>query len=191
MSQFSLFGAEAAQPSVEDVDGVMLAGGQWVRGSGTARLSVLVADRWRADALAVEFAQRAPADPDAVVAANEGYSVRTGFSADLGTQAARWLHGAREEPPPGLSLTPGGLRLWTIVTGRPDGSGYLLGTARADPAVHLAAGAQLARLGLAAVAIGGRGASGWRITSARRLRRFTEIVGAAPDCAGPDWPGGS
>ena len=189
MTQFSLFGAAAAEPSIDDVDGVLLAGGRWVRGSGTARLSVLVADRWRADALALEFAQRLLTGDDAVVASNDGWSVRTGFTGGLGEQAARWVRGAREGPPEGLSLTPGGLRLWTIVTGRPEGPGYLLGTARADAAVHLAAGAQLSRLGLAAVAIGGRGTAGWRITSAKRLRRLTELVGTAPESAGPDWPG--
>lgn len=191
MTQFSLFGAAAAEPSIEDVAGVLLAGGQWVRIGGTARLSILVRDRWRADALAAEFAQRGLHAPDAVVAADESWSVRTGFTAGLGEQAARWLRGAREAPPAELSLTPSGLRLWAIGTGRQDGPGYLLGTARAETAVHLAAGAQLARLGLAAVAIGGRGASGWRITSARRLRRLAELVGAAPDAAGPDWPGSS
>lgn len=188
--QFSLFGAAAAEPSVEDLAGVLLAGGRWVRTGGTARLSVVVRDNWRADALADEFAQRGLNTADAVVAANEGWSVRTGFTAGLGDQAARWLHGAREAPPAELFLTPGGLRLWTIVTGRQDRPGYLLGTARADTAVHLAAGAQLARIGLAAVAIGaGRVGTGWRITSARRLRRLAELVGVAPDAAGTDWPG--
>jgi hypothetical protein len=189
--QFSLFGAAAAEPSVADVDGVLLAGGQWVRGSGTARLSVLVADRWRSDALAQEFEQRALGDPDAVVASNGGWSVRTAFTPQLSEQAARWLRGAREGPPAGLSLTPGGLRLWAIAAGRLDGPGYLLGTARADAAIHLAAGAQLSRLGLAAVAIGGRGTTGWRVTSTKRLRRLAELVGAAPDAAGADWPGTS
>jgi hypothetical protein len=189
--QFSLFGAAAAEPSIADVDGVLLAGGQWVRGAGTARLSVLVADRWRADALAQEFEQRELSGPDAIVASNGGWSVRTAFTAGLSEQATRWLRGAREGPPESLNLTPGGLRLWAIAAGRLDGPGYLLGTARADAAVHLAAGAQLSRMGLAAVAIGGRGTAGWRITSTKRLRRLAELVGAAPHSAGPDWPGTS
>ena len=51
MSQFSLFGAAAAEPSLDDLDGVLLAGGRWVRSAGTARLSVVVDAPWRADAL--------------------------------------------------------------------------------------------------------------------------------------------
>jgi hypothetical protein len=58
----------------------------------------------------------------------------------------------------------------------------------AEAALHQAAGAQLARLGLAAVALSQRPGPGWRITSARRLRRFAELVGAAPPDAGSDWP---
>ena len=56
MSQFSLFGAAAAEPSLDDLDGVLLAGGHWVRTRRGARLSVVVAERWRADALAAAFA---------------------------------------------------------------------------------------------------------------------------------------
>ena len=48
MTQFSLFGAAVAEPCVDDLDGVLLAGGHWVRSGTGARLSVVVADRWRA-----------------------------------------------------------------------------------------------------------------------------------------------
>ena len=44
--------------------------------------------------------------------------------------------------------------------------------------VHLAGGAQLARLGLAAVSIGVRGGPGWRVTSVKRIRRLAELLGA-------------
>jgi hypothetical protein len=186
MSQFSLFGAAAAAPAIEDLDGVLLGGGHWVRTGPAARLSIVVADRWRADALAEEFAVRAVAGD--IVAAEDGWSVRTAFSAALMPQATRWSRGANEGPPRGFDLTPGGLRLWTIATGRTDEVGYLLGTARPDSALHLAAGAQLSRQGLAAVSLSQRPGPGWRITSAKRLRRFAEVVGAAP--AGADWPRG-
>ena len=66
--------------------------------------------------------------------------------------------------------------------------GYLLGTARGDDATHLAAGAQLSRLGVAAVSVPGRGGPGWRVTSARRIRRLAELLGPAPDGGGDDWP---
>ena len=187
MSQFSLFGAAAATPDLADLDGVLLAGGHWVRTGPSARLSIVVAQRWRADALAEEFALRGVGGD--IVAAEDGWSVRTAFSADLMPHAARWSRGANEGPPPGFDLTPAGLRLWTIAGGRADDAGFVLGTARADSALHLAGGAQLSRQGLAGVSLSLRPGPGWRITSARRLRRFAELVGAAPPGSGQDWPG--
>lgn len=189
MSQFSLFGAAAATPTLTDLDGVLLGGGHWVRTGPSARLSIVLAYRWRADALAEEFALRGVGG-DTTTTAEDGLSVRTAFSADLMPHAIRWSRGANEGPPAGFDLTPSGLRLWTIATGRADEAGYLLGTASADSALHLAAGAQLSRHGLAAVSLSQRPGPGWRITSARRLRRLAELVGAAPSGAGPDWPGG-
>jgi hypothetical protein len=198
VSQFSLFGAAAADPSLDDLDGVLLAGGHWVRSAGLARLSVVVGHRWRADALAAEFGLRSLRGPDVVVPAEDGWSVRTAFTADLVPAAARWSHGANEGPPTGLAVTAAGLRLWTMAAGYQDEAGYLLGTARPDARyqterhyeIHAAAGAQLSRLGLAAVSIGIRGGGpGWRLTSAKRLRRLAELIGPAPEGAGADWPG--
>lgn len=201
MTQFSLFGAAVAQPALDDLGGVLLAGGHWVRaadpatrGVGTprARLSVVVAGRWRAEALADEFASRGVGgEPDAVVAAEGGFAARTGFVAALAPLAAGWTRGANEGPPPGFALSAGGLRLWTIAAGRTDDAGtagVLLGTGQPDGPIHREAGAQLARLGLAAVSVSSRGGPGWRITSAKRIRRLAELVGPAPDGAGRNWP---
>src|SRR5438445_9688596 len=138
--QFSLFGAAAAPPSLADLDGVLLAGGHWVRGPAGARLSVVVADRWRAEALAAAFAERGITATDAIVDAEDGYGVRTGFAPELSAAAERWTRGATQSPPEDFTLTPGGLRLWAIASGRPDDVGYLLGTASAEDAVHLAGG---------------------------------------------------
>lgn len=190
MTQFSLFGAAATAPTLDDLDGLLLAGGHWVRARGgtpSARLSVVVADRWRADALAAALAERGLACSDAVVPANEGHGVRSAFSAELVPHAARWTRGANEGLPPSFALSPGGLRLWAIAAGRRDEGGHLLGTARPDDPLHQAAGSQLARLGVAAVSLA-RGGPGWRVTSARRLRRLAELLGPAPDGAGDDWP---
>lgn len=188
MTQFSLFGAAVAEPCLDDLDGILLAGGHWVRSGASARLSVVVAGRWRADALAAAFAERGVGGADAIVDAEDGVAVRTGFASDLLPAAQRWTRGANEGPPAGFVLTPGGLRLWAIAAGRADDSGYLLATAEADDPVHTAGGAQLARLGLAAVSIGVRGGPGWRVTSAKRLRRLMELLGEAPVGAGTDWP---
>jgi hypothetical protein len=186
--QFSLFGAEAALPSLDDLDGVRLAGGHWVRSGEDARLSVVVADRWRAEALAEAFEVRAVGDAEPISEAPVGISVRTAFDPRLLSYAARWAKGAREAPPPGLLLTPGGLRLWAVASGRRDEVGFLLGTAEPDDPVHTAAGAQLSRLGVAAVSIASRHGPGWRVTSAKRLRRLVELLGPPPSGADADWP---
>jgi len=207
MTQFSLFGAAVAEPSLDDLDGILLAGGHWVRSGPRARLSVVVADRWRADSLAAEFALRGIADDKgggdepAVSPAESGFAARTAFRAELLPHADRWTRGANLVPPAGLVLTPGGLRLWALAAGRPDDAGYLLATSPAtharigggtpaapDGPIHLAGGAQLSRLGLAAVSVSHRGGPGWRVTSAKRIRRLTELLGAAPDGAGAAWP---
>lgn len=186
--QFSLFGAAVAEPSLDDLDGVLLAGGQWVRNGAGARLSVVVTDSWRADALSVAFAERDVGEPgQAVVPAEGGVAVRTAFRPELIDSARRWTRGAGQAPPAGFRLSPGGLRLWAVAAGRPDDVGFLLTTAEADDVVHLAAGAQLSRLGLAAVSLTRRaGGPGWRVTSAKRLRRLGELLGEPPP--GAEWP---
>ena len=190
--QFSLFGAAVAEPGLDDLDGVLLAGGHWVRSGPTARLSIVVSDPWRASALTAAFAERKIADQQGVRDAEFGYAVRTEFSTDLAVHAQRWTRGANEGPPPGFVLSAGGLRLWAIASGRMDQAGYILATADEDDSmrdsIHQAAGAQLARLGLAAVSLSSRLGPGWRITSARRLRRLAELLGDAPDGVGMDWP---
>lgn len=188
VTQFSLFGAEAAAPELADLDGVLLAGGHWARSAQGARLSVVVADRWRAEALAAAFAERGVGGEDAIVAAASGYGVRTAFSPALTEHAARWTRGANEGLPAGFRLVAGGLRLWAITAGRRDDAGYLLATPEPDDALHRAAGAQLSRLGVAAVSLGVRGGPGWRVTSARRLRRLVELLGPPPAGAAADWP---
>lgn len=191
MTQFSLFGAAASDPTLDDLDGILLAGGHWVRHGDAARLSVVVADRWRADALAAEFTQRgcgSDGSDDAVVSTHEGFGARTAFTSELSSGAARWSHGTGQRVPAGFVLSPSGLRLWAIAAGRRDPAGYLLGTARPDDAVHLHCGAQLSRLGLAAVSISGRGGAGWRVTSTRRMRRLGELLGPPPPGAAADWP---
>jgi hypothetical protein len=189
--QYSLFGAAAAPPVVADVDGVLLAGGQFAVAAGAARLSVVVADRWRADALQAEFALRGiAAETPPAQTAGGGWSARTARSAELLAEAERWTRGAAQAPPPGLELTPGGLRLWAIGAGRRDESGYLLGTVAPDQALHFVAGAQLSRLGVAAVSVPGRGGPGWRVTSTRRLRRLAELLGVPPPGCDGHWPSG-
>ena len=187
--QFSLFGAAVAAPTRADLDGLLLAGAQWVRdgAADTARLSVLVADGWRVEALIEGFAQREL--PARAMHAEDGRpGVQTDFRADLMPEARRWTRGARMSPPPDLTLSAGGLRLWTIAAGHRDETGFLLGTVDIDDPIHRIAGSQLAGLGLAAVGVGERGRPGWRITGLKRLRRCAELLGEPPAGAGTDWP---
>jgi hypothetical protein len=195
MTQYSLFGAAAAQPAVEDLDGLLLAGAQWVRSGADARLSVVVDDEWRARALHGAFAERGVAAPehDAVVPSTTGYAARTAFDAALIPHASRWTRGSRQGLPADFTLTAGSLRLWAIAAGRPDEAGFLLATPGADEAMHRSAGAQLSRLGVAAISLtrrGARDARGWRVTSARRLRRLVELLGPPPDGGSASWPTG-
>jgi hypothetical protein len=189
--QFSLFGAEAADPAVADLDGLLLAGGDWVRTdrNTSARLSVLVAAQWRADALQAELLDRGLAS-DTAIAPGSLIAVRTEITELLVTQASRWTRGASQRVPDDLELRPSGLRLWAIATGRADESGYLLAMADPDGPVHRAGGGQLAKLNVAAVDVGVRGGPGWRITSAKRLRRLAELIGEPPAGAQGNWPAG-
>jgi hypothetical protein len=189
--QFSLFGAAAAPPSVDDLDGVLLGGGHWVRVGADARLSVVVNDRWRADALHAAFWERGVGEPDDPIGPAEGgHAVRTAVTPTLVRPAAKWTRGANEGPPPGFVVSPGGLRLWAITAGHLDDAGYLFATAEPDDRIYSAAGAQLSRLGLAAVSLTARGGGpGWRITSTKRLRRLAELLGEVPEGAEQDWPG--
>jgi hypothetical protein len=187
MTQFSLFGAEATTPALADLDGLLLGGGHWVRSPAGARLSVVVADRWRADAVAAAFATLEVGGPEPIVATPSGFGVRSGFAERLREHAVRWTRGANEGVPAGFQLGPGGLRLWAIAAGRRDEVGYLLATAEPDDPMHRVAGAQLSRLGVAAVSLA-RGGPGWRVTSSRRLRRLVELVGPPPADGSDDWP---
>lgn len=189
--QFSLFGAEAADPLVEDLDGVLFAGGDWVRADGgaTARLSVLVPEQWRAEALRAEFADRGLAS-DTAAAPGDLIAVRTEMTDRLVPHARRWTRGAALRPPADLALSASGLRLWAIAGGRADEAGFLLRMHDLDGELHRIAGGQLARLGVTAVEVGSRVGAGWRITSVKRLRRLAELIGAPPAGCGPDWPRG-
>lgn len=56
--QLSLFGVEAHRPEPADLAGLLAGGGQLVRMGGTARVSIIVDDPWRAAVLVRECARR-------------------------------------------------------------------------------------------------------------------------------------
>jgi hypothetical protein len=148
----------------------------------------VVADRWRADALAVAFDDRGVGGPDPIVTAASGFGARTAFAPALVERAARWTRGANQGLPRAFQLGAGGLRLWAIAVGRRDDVGYLLATTEVDDPIHQTAGAQLSRLGVAAVSLAQRGGPGWRVTSDKRLRRLVELLGPPPAGGEPHWP---
>lgn len=209
MDQLSFFSAGVAAPTIGDLGGLLAAHGQITQGAdpiGGAtvadgpRLSVLVADRWRADALLVEFERRqiaaevrqtddpalaGPADP--LAAEGLGFLVRSARSAELLPLANSWTRGSVKQAA-GFPSSPGGfLRCWALASGRCDHAGYLLGLDPRSEHLHTRLASALAATGLAGVLLGARaGGPAVRIVGRRRLDRLTELVGDPPSGAPSD-----
>ena len=191
MRQLSFFSVEARPPRVADLAGLMCGPGQAVRFGlgGAARLSVVVAGKWRADALVTECAERGVGAEVAV--SDEGNPlVRTAFRADLAELAAGWTRGAVKAVPAGLELDGAILRLWALAAGRSDGRSYQLGLDPRAPDTYEPLAAALARAGVTPVLLGPRGGGpALRIIGRRRLGRLAELVGApAPGTPPLAWP---
>ncbi len=209
--QLSLFAGDPAGPSLHDLQGLLVGPGQAVRRRGTARLSVIVAARWRADALLAEFAARQlPGDQSE--ADGDGIVVRTEFSRELAGLADRWLRGAVKSPPAGCTLGAGSLRLWAIAAGAnsvpasrkgegpPDGSpddgspeaaansGFLLRLGHTDRPAYPTIGKLLDQVGVPGTYVGVRaGGPAYRITGRRRLAVLRAYLGEPPPGA-DGWP---
>lgn len=184
--QMSLFGASLYEPRIDDLEGLLAGPGQAVRRSGAARLSVIVADRWRIDALHTALAEREiPAEDKP---ADGGTAVRTAFSSRLTPIASRWLRGAVKRPPPGFRLTDNQLRLWTVCAGVADPAGFLLRLSHSDGETWPAIRTALATAGVDADFVGVRaGGPAYRVSSRRRMRLLRALVGEPPPGA-KEWP---
>jgi hypothetical protein len=189
--QLSLFGVEARPPAPLDLEGLLAGAGQVVRMGGTARVSIVVDQPWRARALLAEASLRG------VVAAVESstvedcYVFHTAYSAALAPIGAAWLRGAVKHPPPGFALDGRRLRLWTIAAGSLEGAhGFVLRLGAGDEPAWGPVGATLAAAGLPATLLGpGAGGPAYRIVGRRRLARLAELVGDAPAGAPAGaWP---
>jgi hypothetical protein len=202
--QLNLFGVEAAAPSPADLAGLLAGPGQVVRMGGTARVSVVVEELWRARALHAELAARG-IGATLVATVDEHIAVRSAYSTMLAPLGAAWLRGALKLPPPGFGLDGPRLRLWVLAAG----SGSAAGSGRqADPlgfTLRLAApgarplaedpswvpvGTALSAAGLPAALLGTRaGGPAYRIVGRRRIARLAELVGDRPPGV-PDegWP---
>jgi hypothetical protein len=180
--QLSLFGVEARPASPLDFEGLLAGAGQVVRMGGTARVSVVVDQRWRARALLAEANARglvATCEP-ATVEGHIGF--RTAYSSALATLAGSWLRGAVKHPPPGFALEGRRLRLWAIAAGERDGAAaFTLKLGVSDEPTWGIIGAALAAVGLPSVLLGSRaGGPAYRLVGRRRLARLAELVGDPP-----------
>jgi len=132
VTQPSLFSAETLPLEVAHLGGLLAAHGQAVAGAGGARLSVLLTDRWRAEALAAECVSRG-IDAEALAADSGGAGtapmplLRTERSERLSGLAAAWTRGAVKAVPQDLVVEAGLLRVWLITAGRRTTAGYALG----------------------------------------------------------------
>ena len=188
MSQLSFFSAESVPPAVSDLTGLLAAPGQVVVVGGEVRLSVVVDQPWRAEALA-EMISDAGLEPEITRTDENTPLVRTAINTRLAavvnTQlaviAANWTRGAVKTVPAGWLPGPRELRAWTLASGSPEPNSYLLGLDPHAPDTHAALASALMRIGIAPTLIGTRGNHpALRITGRRRLLRLVENVGEPP-----------
>lgn len=188
--QLTFGSADVADPTVDDLCGLLVGPGHLLLDprAGT-RISVVVVDGWRAEALIGELLRRdlSPSSEPS----ERGVSVRTCFDRRLDELGRRWTRGALRLPPSGLTLSGAAMRLWCLAAGSPvevtGGAAWQLGLAD-DPLGWPATGSALAAAGLAAALVGPRAdGPAYRLAGARRLQRLAELVGPAP--VGADaWP---
>jgi hypothetical protein len=190
MSQLSFFSAESVPPAVTDLTGVLAAPGQVVLVGTGARLSVVVDDMWRAEALA-EMIDVSGLEPEITRTDENTPLVRTSVDSRLVDVAAEWTRGAVKTVPPHWLPGPRELRAWVLAAGMPEADRYLLGLDLHAPDTHPALAVALMRVGIAPTLIGTRGSHpALRITGRRRLSRLVENVGEPPDDAAAlsQWP---
>ncbi|WP_431973593.1 hypothetical protein [Micromonospora haikouensis] len=192
--QLSLFGAEAADPSVADLAGLLAGPGEVSRMGGTARLSIVLDAAWRVHVLVAELSRRGVAATWEATADGR-HLVRTSYASTLAPLALAWLRdpptaGEVKRPPAGFHLNGRRLRLWVAAAGAADPPGFLLRLGAADEHCREPVGAALAAVGLPAVLLDAQaGGPAYRITGRRRLARLADLIGDRPPAApAADWP---
>jgi hypothetical protein len=189
VGQLSFFSAETEQPAYTDLAGLLAAHGQAVRSDSGTRVSIVVADRWRATHI-VEEMRAAGLDAE-VTTSDEGTPLaRTAACHELDALHRAWSAGAVKAMPAGWVPTYRALRLWVIAAGHSDDGRYQLGLDPHAPDSHAALATALMRVGIAPTLVGTRGQSpALRIAGHRRLTRLHEYVGPPPSAAAvADWP---
>jgi hypothetical protein len=191
VQQTSLFSAEASAACVNDLAGLLCAQGQ-VQGFGrgtAARVSIVVAERWRAIEIVRACAERGLSAEQARTE-EDHYGVRTALVVGLLPLAGAWTRGAVKAVPDGWQPSGAALRLWLLAGGVPDDRGYLLRLDPHAPDTHMPLVAALVRVGLAATLLTSRTAgTRLRVSGRRRMARLAELVGEAPQGApAGQWP---
>lgn len=189
VDQISFFSAEASGPELADLAGV-LCGPATIASFGrtAARLSVPVAEPWRARVLATEFARRGVGAD--TVAEQGRLCVRTAFRIDLIGLAKTWCPEGVKAFPSGFRLTGGALRLWALAAGSGVERGYQFAVDD-QPETHAALAVAFQRLGFPVRA--GRSPEGdpvVRVTGRRALAILGELLGPPPPAGEPAWPPG-
>jgi hypothetical protein len=190
VSQLSFFSAESVPPAVADLTGMLAAPGQVVLVGSGARLSVVVEDLWRAQALA-EMMVEAGLQPEIARTDENNPLVRTAVDPRLVAIAGEWTRGAVKTVPPQWLPGPRELRAWTLAAGTPEADRYLLGLDPHAPDTHAPLASAMMRVGIAPTLIGTRGSHpALRISGRRRLSRLVENVGEPPGNvdAFAQWP---
>jgi hypothetical protein len=190
VSQLSFFSAESVPPAVTDLTGVLAAAGQIVTVGSGARLSVVVDQDWRAQALG-QMIDEAGLTAEITQTDENTPLVRTTVDARLRPMAGEWTRGAVKTLPPLWLPGPRELRAWILAAGCPDADRYLLGLDPHAPDTHSPLASALMRVGIAPTLIGTRGARpALRISGRRRLSRLVENVGDPPEIAAAlsFWP---
>ena len=135
VSQLSFFSAESVPPAVSDLTGVLAAAGQIVTVGGGARLSVVVDQIWRAQALG-QMIDEAGLTAEITVTDENTPLVRTAVEAGLRPIAVEWTRGAVKTVPPLWLPGPRELRAWILAAGVPEADRYLLGLDPHAPDTH-------------------------------------------------------
>lgn len=189
MGQLSFFSAETDEPAVGDLAGLLATHGQAVRSAAGTRVSIVVADQWRAEAIVADMIE---AGLDAATATSDEGSpmARTAPTPALDALHVAWSAGAMKAMPAGWVPSPRALRLWVLAAGERDEDRYLLGLDPHAPESHASLATALMRVGVAPTLVGTRGSRpALRITGKRRMARLLEYVGLAPQpAATADWP---
>lgn len=190
MSQLSLFSAEQTAPSPRDLAGLLAGTGQVVQLGGSARISAVVAETWRAEAIAAMIDEAGLRGETGT--SDEGSPlVRTLASPELQPLALEWTRGAAKVAPSTWVPGPRALRAWTLASGEPDGAHYLLFLDPHTPETAPVLATALMRAGVAPTLVGTRGnRPALRVSGHRRLLRLRESIGDPPadPAAAAHWP---